>query len=245
MNGSTVRPKAHGQDLRIPDSVFDEDDTDKRPGNENGRGTISKVQSPKKRCDSCGKFFKGEKGVNIHMGKMHKDISAGKQKQRSLGTPGRKTRENSSQEAHHRTRDIQATATQLTPSPQSQQLPPEIQEVSRKPKLQYPPATDKRWQELDDDLEASLSVQLKGSPKQKMKQMTVIVFSMCEARFDKKTGDKERKGVAGPSRRQRKISEIRRELRLLKRRWKAVPDDEKEGWSCLRDELRKKLASQR
>ena len=97
---------------------------------------------------------------------------------------------------------------------------------------------------MDDDLEVTLNASLRGSSKRKMEKMTTIVFSMCEARFDSKGEGKIQKGMAGPSRRQRKIAEIRRELRLLKYRWKYAADAEREGLKCLSDDLRKQLASQ-
>ena len=161
VSGPLVRPNEPGHETRSTDPVNDEDGTDKRPGNGQGRGTIPKVQQPKKRCDSCGKYFAGDRGVNIHKGKMHKDISAGTQKQRSQDTPRRKTRENSSPEIHHSTQELRVTVAPSNPSPENH-----LQEESAyrpRPKLHWPAATDKRWQELDDDLEVTLNASLRVS----------------------------------------------------------------------------------
>ena len=238
-----VRPNEPGHESRLTESVNDVDGTDNRPGNGNGRGTIPTVQR-KKRCDSCGKYFAGDRGVNIHKGKMHKVSSAESQNQRSQDTPRRKTRENSSPETHHSTQELRVTVAPVTPIPDNHPQDKSMH-VKPKPKLQWPPATDKRWKELDDDLEVTLNAALRGSSKQKIEKMTTIVFSMCETRFGSKGGKKENKGKAGPSRRQRKIAEIRKELRLLKHRWKYAADSEKDGLKCLRDDLRKNLMSQR
>lgn len=70
--------------------------------------------------------------------------------------------------------------------------------------------------------------------------MVQVVYQACQDTFGVKEG-KTSKPPAGPSRRQRQITELRKELRTLKKRWRKADEREKEALNELSSELRKNL----
>lgn len=81
------------------------------------------------------------------------------------------------------------------------------------PWLNLPPPTDPR---LDKDLCITLDNILKGESK-KMETMTQVVYQVCRDAFGVKEG-RTAKPYAGPSWRQCQITELRKELRSLKKK---------------------------
>ena len=202
----------------------------------------------KKRCDSCGRMFKGDLGVAIHFGKVHKTktITQDAQTQRSQVPPRRKTRGSQDQEAHHRVQEPRESASSDVPDAESQEtINPPVSDSTKRKKLRWPHATDKKWNQLDEDLEATLNSALRGTASEKLKQMTSITYAMGETRFETKGPWTQEKGKAGPSRRQREMANIRKDLRSLRDQWKHAADFEKDGLRCLRDDLRLRLATLR
>lgn len=224
----------------IDAEVFDDE-----PISNNGREQRITEQ---KRCDSCGRMFKGERGVNIHFGKVHKTSAhQDEQIRRSQVSARRKTRGNQGQEEHH-----SAPKPNEAASPKGANARNDVHTNNETPsscssrkRLRWPPASDKQWSQLDEDLEAILNTSLRGKASDKLQQMTNIIFSVSESRFESKQSEKQAKGVAGPSRRQRAIASLRKDLRSLRQQWKRADETERDGLRCLRDEARKKLASLR
>lgn len=199
--------------------------------------------SARSKCDSCGKLCKNDKGVKIHQGKSR---DCQKIKMQRIQIESRcKTGEVSSPDAHHSAPDNRASATRdalpdsvITPGNESK-------DSKRRPRIAWPPATDKRWKSLDTDLDIILEANLRGTASKKVEAMTRIVYEVCVERFGEKSSKKENPPASGPSRRQQEIASLRRELRQLRNQWKYAPDCERDGLKALRDDIRLKLASLR
>ena len=95
-----------------------------------------------------------------------------------------------------------------------------------------------------------LEATLRGSVVEKIRVMAVLVYNIGVERFGigkRKSTEEKRKG--GPSRRQGKITELRRQIWRLTKRWKEasrVEDaEEMEGLAELRMDLRSQLKSLR
>lgn len=196
MIGPHVDRKA-GENNPLGDAKNDAVFTDDEQAMNNGR---EQMITELKRCDSCGRMFKGDKGVKIHFGKVHKSKpNQEEQTQRSQATPRRKTRRNPDQEAHHR---VQETRESVNPEADNAnaRVSNNIYDrdgTSRK-KLRWPSAIDKQWAQFDDDLDILLNNTLKGNAVVKIEKMTKMTYSMGEARFGTKENASNEKGKAGP-----------------------------------------------
>ena len=190
-------------------------ETDHRNGTRTTRRTMIRehdacAAEQRKRCDSCGRLFKNDRGVAIHKGKMKCEQ---KQTQRRRDSPIRNTQEDLGQDLNHSAQDLQATAEgEELQIPRGEAMVGPI--LEKKPRLCLPAATDKQWKELDDDLDQILANTLKGPAWKKIESMTRTVYNICAERFTEK-GEKPKKGKAGPSRRQREIAGLRKDIRRL------------------------------
>lgn len=115
-----------------------------------------------------------------------------------------------------------------------------LEDFERKPRLNLPSATDRRWAQLDRDLDITLDNTLKGDVTKKIKTMVKTVFQACLDTFGVKECNVIRP-PAGPSRRQRHIKELREQLRTLRKRWQKANDEEKPALNQIWVEVRKNL----
>ena len=124
-------------------------------------------------------------GMNIHKAKTAcKDRD---REQRRQVTPRRETREIQSPDENHRAQELHAPATvfdeeanqdhvlEATEAEEENECQREEVNSPVKPKLQYPPATDKRWKELNEYLQAILDSKRRGTTRQKLERMPEIV----------------------------------------------------------------------
>lgn len=214
------------------------DQTDPEPSNvtRTVSRTLKRAQNigeTKKRCDSCGQYFKNSRGVAIHKGK-----TKCREKRMQRKALACKTQENQSPDAHHSAQNLQADAEPCIVTTE------ELEEtiiLERKPRLCLPPATDPRWKVLDQELDMILETSLKGDAGRKLRLMTSIVYEECKDRFGQKDQKTAKHQKAGPSRRQREIAAIRKDLRKLKQRWKAAPESEKVALKQLQKDQHSRL----
>ena len=109
----------------------------------------------------------------------------------------------------------------------------------KKEKLNWPKSNSPEWKRLDDDLTTLLKI-LISPPEKKAESHPFLIYNICKERF----GIKERKRkpkATGPSSRQRKCKELRKEINTLKNAYKNAPDGEKEAVNQLQLEKIKEL----
>ena len=163
--------------------------------------------------------------------------------QRSETLVDRETQDNQGQDPNHSPQDIQAAEVPSTVE-KSQDQERSQQEAmpvgSRRAKLKLPPANSKQWEDLDSDLEQVLESILRGTTKEKLVLLPKIVYDVCVDRFGSDEKGTSAPKRSGPSRRQKQIREIRKDLRRLRHWWKGAEDQEKDGLYQLREELRKR-----
>ena len=116
----------------------------------------------------------------------------------------------------------------------------------RRLKVKWPPMADKKeWAAMDEDISASISCQRFISTKQKLRWLMTTIYQYGSEKFgvtEKKVQPRE---ARGQSRHQKEIKGIRKELRALTKRWKAVNKNgdklEIMGINELRDQCRQRL----
>ena len=113
--------------------------------------------------------------------------------------------------------------------------------VKMVPRVKWPKANSNEWSGLDVDMTSRLNIII-GSPLEKAKTQPKLIYEMCKERFglEERSGKKSQEGK-GPSRRQRKCNELRREIKKLNKAYKEAPEEEKEGIKELHDEKLKSL----
>ena len=206
---------------------------------------LSKTRSPastRSKCQcTCGKRLKNEKGLKIHQSKMSCALS-GQLLQRAGEVPGPsievpdtdpdKTEEEPGPESPHRARSLQAAPVQSSSS------------RPEKHQIKWPTAKEE-WSRFDDDLNAILKSTAKGSAEQNLLTMCTLITRIGAERF----GESERHhkdSQIRPNRRGIKISQLRLELKSLRKQFKATDDErEKLALAELREIIRKKLMSLR
>lgn len=200
----------------------------------------------KRRCNICGGLFKNERGVKIHQGKskckeQRQQRRAPELTQSNLSEFVRDVRqsveEDQGQEANHSAPDLPAQPAQSIGGISEPESP---KDFARKPRLNLPPTADRRWAQLDNDLNTIPEDTLKGDAAKKIKTMVSLVYQACYDTFGAKEGKKPRPPV-GPSRRQRQIKELRGKLQTLKKRWREASGDEREALDEISTETRKRL----
>ena len=115
----------------------------------------------------------------------------------------------------------------------------------RRAKIKWPKTSDKRaWGDLEEDLDKILESALSGPAERKLVAMTNLVYMVSRERFGVLKNIPS-KSVQTPNRRQRLISDIRAELRTLRRAFRTARDEENIGLKQLRDEQRRELLTLR
>ncbi len=72
-----------------------------------------------------------------------------------------------------------------------------LEGIRKKPQLNLPPAADRRWAQLDEDLSTTLDNILEGDAAKKIKTMVQIMYQACQDTFGIKEG-RTAKTPAGP-----------------------------------------------
>nr|AAN12398.1 polyprotein [Tetraodon nigroviridis] len=203
----------------------------------------------------CGKICKNPRGLKIHQTKMgclasvqpeqrarfslseSREVPAraepyGPQQPHSPEALG-ETQEERGQESPHSAQNLRAQVAQAPDNPQHHR------------RVKWPPASKvSEWQQLDEDLEGILESTAKGGVDRKLQTMTTLVISFATERY----GTMEKRAAPEKytkNRRAEKISQLRQELRVLKKQFKGASEDQKPGLAELRCTLRKKLLTLR
>ena len=180
---------------------------------------------------SCGKVCKNNRGLQIHQGRM-KGSQAVQVEQRTVTQITGERERKPSQEANHSAENPKVSA----------EMPKALKSITRKATVKWPPMSkSKEWKMFEEDVNKILDTALMGSVERKT--LPTIIHNVCQDRF----GIVERKNTPKnkPNHREERVNQIRKELRILRNRWKTRQEREKEGIKQLRDELREKLKSKR
>ena len=177
-----------------------------------GLPSAAETSSGEVKCP-CGKILKNKKGLKIHQTKMSCQTD-GQMQQRTgeavnppvdeeLVAEPDETEEEPGPESPHSARNLQAT---------------DVQPNGRSPVQQQIkwPTDEEEWQQFDEDLDLILSTASKGNVDQKLQTMCTLITSMGAERFGvrrKKTKDHR----MGPNRREIRISQLRKEMKSLKK----------------------------
>ncbi|XP_035685395.1 uncharacterized protein LOC118421998 [Branchiostoma floridae] len=156
-----------------------------------------------------------------------------------------------SQQAVRRNEELTETAEKERPHDSQgeagdQEVLPEGNRLAepRKSQVKWPPSNaEKEWQQLDEDLEGILESVLAGAAERKIEAMMEIVYSVGVERFGEKPVGKSRRQAGHPNRRERERKQIRKELKVLRKRWLKATEMEKEALEVLRKELRSRLCT--
>ncbi|XP_038147774.1 uncharacterized protein LOC119787807 [Cyprinodon tularosa] len=195
----------------------------------NGQLTTSAV------C-KCGKVCKNLKGLKIHQTKMR--CLRNPVEQRTVPVPSTasgETEEDPGPESPHSAQSLHA----LPATPQSR--------ASEHRQILWPAANkESEWLQFDKDVDSALEVTAKGDVDQRLKTMSTFIISIASDRF----GIKEHRAtkttnVAIPNRREKKIAQLRQELRALRYQYRKASDEEKKALAELRIVVRERLLTLR
>ena len=117
--------------------------------------------------------------------------------------------------------------------------------ADKKPKINWPKASETvKFRQFDETMSVAVS-RLRGKPEWKLERMAEILYEEAEGRFGlekpasgKGSGEGKKKG--GPSRRERKIAEVKRDKKRLRKRWIQAEESEKAGLKALYEDIKKK-----
>ena len=117
-------------------------------------------------------------------------------------------------------------------------------DLSGREKIKWPNSKSEEWKRLDEDMARRLRTII-ATPQEAAESHPKVILAMCKERFgveERKESTSEKKG---PSRRQRKCSELRREIKRLKKAFNEAPEEEKCAIKELADEKLRKLRLQK
>ena len=107
---------------------------------------------------------------------------------------------------------------------------------TRKQEIDWPKTNSSEWKSFDEDVSKRLIV-IMASPEKKAESHPNIIYNMGVERFG--VVEKKRATTRGPSRRQKCMSALRKEIKKLDRAVKSAPEEEREGIQLLqKDKLR-------
>ena len=108
-------------------------------------------------------------------------------------------------------------------------------------------ADEKAWCKFDEDISMMLENTLKGTSKRKLEVKGDMIYDCGRVRFGivetQQICKLQQRPAPTPSRHQKEISRLRKELRSLRHLWKGARTEEKPGLAELREQARSKLAS--
>ncbi|TWW79888.1 hypothetical protein D4764_10G0009180 [Takifugu flavidus] len=134
---------------------------------------------------------------------------------------------------------VRPGATPQCPEPPSLTSPPAEWKI-RTTLVKWPAANNKEWLQLDEDIDKIMETTGKGNVDHKLQAMCTFITTIGAERFGV-TERPARKESARPNRREHKISQLRQELKTLKRQFRAASEEERNALSELRQILRRKL----
>ena len=157
--------------------------------------------------------------------------------------PSGETIESPSQEADHSAQTLEVSQDSLPRTPPTEEQgvreKRDDKQPERKAKIKWPKSNQKQeWKTFEEDLGGILDTTLGGPTVQKIRTMTTFIYNVGAERFGTTEFKKKTDRKGGPSRRQKKISEIRKQLRSLRRRWKEAKESNCEEQMTALKELR-------
>lgn len=179
----------------------------------------------------CGKVCKNERGLKIHQALM-KCLVQEMVAQRTGSKPS-ETQEEPGPEVRHRVLNLQVPSS------------PIISRVSQQLQIKWPPAKQhKLWQQFDEDTARIINATTKGGIEGRIQNLTSIITSFATERFG--VGEpKSSKPTYTKNRREDKIEQFRKELRMLTKQFKAAAEEDKPLLAEIRYTIRKKLMTLR
>jgi hypothetical protein len=200
------------------------------------------------RTCSCGKVCKNTTGLKIHRTKMGCSPNLNlMQRARQLG----ETEEELDQEIHHSVQSLPASEvevvntrrTEARTSPEPTAGP--TSDIGRKEQINWPSSTEKSvWKLFEEEVDQVLEVTLAGSAVRKLQAMSNIIYAMGKERFEL-VERKKHHAVYSHNRRAQKISNIRKNLKDLKKKFRTSTKEEKAALAEIREDLRTQLKSLR
>ena len=197
-------------------------DTERRMHNPSGHGTT---------FHCCNKTFASERNMKIHQAKKCRKKVASQQRR----SPDRQTSGSTQQETNHSVSQTAAGTDRV-----------QMEVAEKKPKINWPRASDTvKYRQFDDTMSEAVS-RLRGKPEWKLERTAEMLYEEAKDRFgleksaSGKSGSEGSEKKGGPSRRERKIAEVRREKKRLRKRWAQAEEREKAGLKALYEEIKKK-----
>ena len=189
-------------------------------------------------CSRCVKTFGTLHGLRIHQGKTCM------KKSKQCSSSERKTRSKSSQEQNHSGLITASATTSVMQELREQEIAPQV-EGARKPRVLWPAANEKAKYKI---LEEKVCEKIKhknldeGTVHEALIQLETTTYDTGIEEFGPQEGRRkqpEKAVVGGKSRREKKLAEIRKQKKELRKKWKAAPEEEKEGYLALYEDLKK------
>ena len=175
------------------------------------------------RCEVCGRSFKGKRGVAVHKRKTECGRRGQSEQDCSGISPG-ETVGGPSQVFNH-------SAGGTHPAGEVK--------WERKIPILWPCANSEEWGKLDDKLGQVLRIECGGgNVMQRLRKFESICYEWCAEEFGTKTagtGGVEKVVSGNKSRRQRLLEQLRSEKRSLRKRWRRVCVEEREGLAVFYD----------
>ena len=185
-----------------------------------------------KQFHCCNKTFASEKNMKIHQAKKCKRKGASQQRRSS----DRQTSGSTHQEPNHSMSQTEAGTEEAQTG---------VEE--RKPKINWPKGSEAvKYKQFDATMSEVVS-RLRGKPEWKLERMAEVLYEEAKQTFglEKPAGEKNGKKTdggkkGGPSRRERRIVELRKEKKKLRRQWLDAEEGAKEGLKVLYEEIKRK-----
>ena len=111
-------------------------------------------------------------------------------------------------------------------------------------RIKWPKSNSLEWEKLDEDMSRRLKTII-AHPREKAETHPKIILAMCKERFGEEEENRRTTRNRGPSRRQRKCSELRKEIKKLKKAYTEAPEEEKQAIKELTNEKLRKLRLQK
>ena len=183
------------------------------------------------RCSECFRSFGTLHGMKVHRGKTCL------RKARQRRSPDRQTRSKSSQDANH---SGQIIATVKPTIQEGDSAEPANTESAGKPRILWPAAKERaKYKDLEERVMEKMKDVVYEDGKC-LSQLAAAIYDAGVEEFGTQERKRPEKKVGGKSRRGKKMEQLRKEKRELKKQWKEAPPEEKEGLNVLHEELKRK-----
>lgn len=191
------------------------------------RQTTLTERAPEVKC-SCGRICKCARGLRIQS---KSGCGQGLMQLRRSDEPSGETQENPRLEAHHSPSDLSVVAIIQDHTRRASNAIPESPPQPTRERIKWPKTSEaKEWSMLDEDLDKVLGAVQAGSVESNVDSLTALTYNMAKERFGTvpKRENKTRPEKQN-NRRERKIRQLRKEIKTLRKQFKLASTGEKEG----------------